>query len=116
MKDEIDLILLIAAVLLVVAQAGFYLLKKVFPPVVNLAADDPLVERVNDMHDIIARYDTRGQPLIYMRDSEHQEKLMQLIEKNSDNQRELVHAINSMHQAIDNNTFFIKSYFKELQK
>ena len=117
MKDELDLILLLAGALFVVAQIVLHYVKKANPPVVYLAPDSDTRQKIEDLHDWHSQRDQNGRFVWWqsVEDREAKNQSLKALRDISNTQRELVHTLKAMAQTQDNTTYLIKECLTEIK-
>ena len=117
MKDELDLVLLLAGALFVVAQIVLHYVKKANPPVVYLAPDSESKQKIEDLHQWHSHRDQNGRFTWWasVEDRDANKQSLKALHEISNTQRELVHTLKAMAQTQDNTTYLIKECLTEIK-
>jgi len=117
MKDELDLVLLLAGALFVVAQIVLHYVKKANPPVVYLAPDSESKQKIEDLHEWHSHRDQNGRFTWWqsVEDRDANRQTLKALHDISNTQRELVHTLKAMAQTQDNTTYLIKECLTEIK-
>lgn len=117
MKDELDLVLLLAGALFVVAQIVLHYVKKANPPIVYLAPDSDTKQKIEDLHEWHGHRDQNGRFVWWpsSSDKESVKQTFKTLQEISNTQRELVHTLKAMAQTQDNTTYLIKECLTEIK-
>jgi len=117
MKDELDLVLLLAGALFVVAQIVLHYVKKANPPVVYLAPDSESKQKIEDLHEWHSHRDQNGRFTWWqsVEDRDANKQSLKALHEISNTQRELVHTLKAMAQTQDNTTYLIKECLTEIK-
>ena len=116
-KDNLDLVILVAATLFILAQIAFYILKKMHPPIVEIKPSSKLAKMVEDLHEWHDQKDTNGRLVWWgsTNDKEVAKAMTKSFQEISNTQRELVHTLRSMAQTQDSTTYLIKECLSEIK-
>jgi len=116
-KDNLDLVILVAATLFILAQIAFYILKKMHPPIVEIKPSSTLAKMIEDLHEWHDQKDANGRLVWWgnQMDKEAAKAQFKVLQEISNTQRELVHTLRSMAQTQDSTTYLIKECLSEIK-
>jgi len=116
-KDNIDLVILVVGTCFVFSQIVFYIIKKMFPPVVDIRVGSPMAKQIEDLHEWHDHRDSEGKMIWWSERSEREQSKMTMkaLQQISESQKELVHALRSMAQTQDHSTYLIKECLEQIR-